>query len=166
MKLSDLFESKNMIGMKMHGKKITTEWKDDFSCQSNQLTSLEGCPTSVGGKFSCWRNQITSLEGCPTTVGSSFSCEDNRISSLKDIHKQVKEIHGRFNASQNPIKSHVLGLLLIKGCTKVELMSNNPETKKVQDILNKYLPNDRGHRGLAECQDELIEAGLEEFAQI
>ena len=33
-------------------------------------------------------------------------------------------------------------------------------------ILNKYLPNTRGYAAVAECQDELIEAGYEDYAQI
>jgi hypothetical protein len=28
----------------------------DFSCSSNKLTSLEGCPKSVGGYFYCYGN--------------------------------------------------------------------------------------------------------------
>src|SRR5271157_5444802 len=37
---------------------------DDFYCSDNQLTSLVGCPSNVGGYFSCSRNQLTSLVGC------------------------------------------------------------------------------------------------------
>ena len=48
-----------------------------FDCAGNQLTSLKGCPASVGYSFYCNRNQLTSLEGCPTSVGGYFGCYDN-----------------------------------------------------------------------------------------
>ena len=56
---------------------------ESFYCDINQLTSLEGCPTTVGGSFSCSNNQLTSLEGCPRTVGNDFSCSRNQLTSLE-----------------------------------------------------------------------------------
>ena len=40
----------------------------NFYCNGNDLTSLSGCPVSVGGNFSCSFNRLTSLEGCPNNV--------------------------------------------------------------------------------------------------
>src|SRR5690606_7545334 len=54
-----------------------------FYCGSNQLTSLEGGPNSVGGHFSCSYNQLTSLEGSPNSVGGGFYCNNNQLTSLK-----------------------------------------------------------------------------------
>ena len=42
----------------------------DFWCHNNQLTTLEGAPTSVGGDFRCYHNQLTSLEGMPAVEGT------------------------------------------------------------------------------------------------
>ena len=175
MKLKDLFEAKekNLLGLEINGKLITDKthlekWEGNFYCDNNQLTSLEHCPTSVDGDFFCSHNKLTSLEHCPTSVvGGNFYCDHNKLTSLehcpslKDVHKHIKQISGVFYADGNPIKSHVLGLLLIKGCAGIML-----DNKKVQNIVNKYLPNDRGHSGLAACEDELIEAGLEDYAQL
>ena len=36
---------------------------DYFYCNNNRLTSLEGCPKSVGGDFSCHDNNIETFEG-------------------------------------------------------------------------------------------------------
>ena len=36
-------------------------------CYSNQLTTLEGCPSSVKELY-CYNNQLTTLEGCPQSV--------------------------------------------------------------------------------------------------
>ena len=151
---------------------------DDFWCHDNQLTSLEGAPQYVGGDFRCFGNQLTSLEGAPERIGGDFWCQDSRLSSLKgapkyiggnfrchynnltsleNIHEQILEINGEANFEQNPIKSHVLGLLLIKGLTSVSF-----DNKHLEKIINKYLPLG----DIMECQNELIDAGLEEFAQI
>ena len=60
-----------------------------FSCSNNQLTSLEGCPQSVGGSFSCEHNQLTSLQGCPQSVGGSFYCSYNQLTSLEGCPQSV-----------------------------------------------------------------------------
>jgi len=59
--------------------------------------------------------------------------------------------------SFNPIKSSVLGLVKIKGLTEVMFVN-----KKLEKIMNKYLPLG----DIFDCQEELIEAGLEEFAEL
>jgi hypothetical protein len=94
----------------------------DFFCSGNQLTSLEGAPSSVGGNFWCSSHQLISLEGAPSSVGGNFNCSDNKLVSFKDIHKQIKKISGKFGkfyCAENPIKSHVLGLLLIDGLKEI-----------------------------------------------
>ena len=62
-----------------------------FDCSYNQLTSLEGCPTSVGMYFDCSHNQLTSLEGCPTSVGGNFRCSYNKTEfTEKDVRSICK----------------------------------------------------------------------------
>jgi hypothetical protein len=75
------------------------------------------------------------------------------------VYKHITEIKGIFDASDNPIKSHVLGLLLIKGVTEVRL-----DNRHVEEIINRHLG--KGRAGMLMAQEELIEAGLEEFAQL
>jgi len=75
------------------------------------------------------------------------------------VHKHIAEMKGALYASDNPIKSHVLGLLLIKGVTEVYL-----DNKQVKEILNRHLG--KGRAGMLMAQEELIDAGLEEFAQL
>jgi hypothetical protein len=129
----------------------------DFYCSGNELTSLTGAPTTVTGNFNCYFNKLTSLTGAPTTVTGNFHCSGNQLKSLEGIHKIIEKMDGDFYATQNPIKTHVLGLLKIKGCKKVVL-----DNKEVAKILNKYLPEG----DLFDCQEELIDAGFEEFAQL
>ena len=132
--------------------------KGNFSCFNNNLTSLEGAPSAVKGDFYCSYNNLTSLEGAPSVVNNDFSCDNNKLTSLAGIHKIIKEIHGYATFDNNPIKSNVLGLMRIKGLTKVYL-----DNKQVMDILNKYLTGDRD---IIRCQSELLDAGLEEYAKL
>jgi hypothetical protein len=190
-KLATLFESNNLIGKSIETVGLNVEqrivtpdmgfWKGSFYASNLKLDSLEGMPREiqehcgitrnklktlkhgpdyVGGEFNCDENELTSLEFAPAIAGS-FYCSENKITSLKDIHKTIKEINGMFYAKQNPIKSHVLGLLLIKGLTTVRL-----EPHQVETILNKHLPNKTGNKGLLACQNALLDAGFDEFAQI
>jgi hypothetical protein len=70
----------------------------DFWCGSNQLTSLEGAPQSVGGSFDCSNNQLTSLEGAPQKVGGHFYCNSNKLTSLKGAPQSVGDY---FECSNN-----------------------------------------------------------------
>ena len=96
-----------------------TEVKGHYFCSNNKLITLKGAPIEIGmgqrGGFFCDHNELTSLEYCPERMNGSIYCNDNNIDNFHDIHKLVKQISGSFQFQKNPIKSHVLGLLLIKG---------------------------------------------------
>ncbi len=157
MKLHELFEDQERSVLSVMGKQ-PEHVNGSFFCSYNKLTSLKGGPSSVGGNFNCYNNKLTSLEGAPSSVGGNFNCYNNNLTSLHNIHKQIKHI-GRWVAFEdNPIKSHVLGLLLIDGLQKVFL-----DNMKVRVIINKHL---KGDRDIFACQEELIEAGYEEYAQL
>jgi hypothetical protein len=124
---------------------------------TNKLTSLEGAPKYVHGYFSVSDNKLTSLDEAPEEIFGEFVCNDNKITSLHNIHKHIKYIDTEFCASKNPLKECVLGLLKIRGLKSVDI-----DNKKVEDIINKYLPLG----DIIDCQSELIEAGFDEFAKL
>ena len=109
-------------------------------------------------------------------INNGFSVSSVRIQeptkSLKDIHLQYPEIDGTFNC--NGVESDILGLLLIKGLTRVNLeyVGTSYDGKVVifnfgvQSIISKYFPNTEGRKGLLKCKAELIDAGYEEYARI
>ena len=113
----------------------------------------------TGAGLSVTRRNLTSLAGSPKIIGGGLYVDNNLLASLKDVHNHITEIKGEFCALDNPIKSHVLGLLLIKGVTEVRL-----DKTEVQDILNRHLG--KGRAGMLMAQEELIEAGFEKFAQL
>jgi hypothetical protein len=158
----------------------------NFSCiQCSSLTSLEGAPQEVGGNFICTGckslvslkgapqqvgytfscsecTSLTSLEGAPQQVGYDFSCyECTSLTSLKGIGKQyLKKCDNElFLFSCKNLKSHMLGILLIKDLKKISFSDNI----EVQNIINKHLDGDRD---ILECQEELITNGLKEFAKL
>ena len=136
-----------------------------FSCIDNQLTSLKGCPEEIGGNFLCGFNGLTSLEFCPKRVGQRFSCVENGLISLEGIHKNLHEV-GQFACYDNPIKSHVLGLMLINVTSTA---SNAIKTSlglygDVDEILNKW--KNQGRKGVLGAQRELLDLGYEELAQL
>lgn len=131
----------------------------DFICNRNNLTTLEGSPEKVGASFFCPENRLTSLKGITKNIGQSLNCSNNSIASLKGVHEHVTSVGSVFFATENPIKSHVLGLMLIKDLKQIRL-----DNKQVEEILNRHLG--KGRAGMLEAQEELIDAGLEEFAQL
>ena len=133
----------------------------DFWCYKNKLTSLEGAPASVVGYFDCDYNQLTSLEGAPASVGGYFGCSHNQLTSLTNIHKILKQMNGNFYAYNNPLKSNVIGLLLVNGCKEVQM-----DNKQVEEIMNRHLKSAFGHLRVLECQSEMLDAGLEEWAEL
>jgi hypothetical protein len=48
--------------------------KGNFYCQCNQLTTLQGAPTTIEGNFSCQCNKFTTLQGMPKQVNGQFNC--------------------------------------------------------------------------------------------
>ena len=138
-------KEKNLIGLTISGKKIT------------EKTSSEPWP----GYFNCFNNQLTSLEGAPSSVDGNFNCSNNQLTSLTGIHKILKQMNGTFYADDNPIKSNVIGLLLVKGCKEVEL-----DNKQVEEIMNRHLKSPFGNLRVLECQSEMLDADLGEWAKL
>ena len=62
---------------------------EDFNCSNNDLTSLEGFPSKVGGYFNCSKNQLKSLKGAPQTVDKGFYCFHNKLQSLEGAPQTV-----------------------------------------------------------------------------
>ena len=157
---------KNLLGFTINGKKITKDtpnevWTGHFYCSEKNITSLEYCPIEVHGNFDCSYNKLKTLEHCPKEIHGNFNCSNIKLKSLKGIHKQLYEMNGVFYAHNNPIISHVIGILLVKGCKKIYITDS-----KVMYILNKYLPNTSGMKSVIECQSELLDAGFEDYAQL
>lgn len=137
--------------------------KNNFNASCNDLTTLEGCPTLVGGTFSCSMNaRLTSLEHMPKEIGKDCQCAGTGIISLIGISDYVKHIGGEFYTDFGNIKEGGLGLIMIDSLSGISGTANSSITKPFR-IIKKYLgrPDD-----IFECQEELIKAGFEAYAQL
>ena len=127
-----------------------------IACQ-NRLSNLIGGPKFVKGSYDCSQNKLTSLEGVPKVIPGFFDCSSNRLETLHDIHKQINSIYDTFYSSGNPIKSSILGLLMINRLSLSDGLGLPGE------IINKHLFTDKD---VLECQEELISNGYKEFAKL
>jgi len=73
-----------------------------FNLDSNELTTLIGCPERVNGYFDCDYNKLTNLEGCTKYVYGNFYCRCNNITTFEGGPKLVE---GEFWCAGNPIFS-------------------------------------------------------------
>jgi len=136
---------------------IPSHW---HSLASKRLTSLEGCPEFVGCNFNLANNYLSSFKGAPKFILGYLNVTMNSFTDFKGINEHIKRIDGWLYADENMIDSHVLGLMRIKGLTGVRL---SEYLRPVQDILNHHIQH---AKSIYDCQDALIEANMERFAQL
>ncbi len=178
MKISELFlsedqeQSTSFTAAEYFAKrkfKIKDPYPYDLSLTFQPVTSLEGCPSEINGNFTCISTHISSLEFAPKIIHGNFTCFDNKLTSLKDIHKHINQIDGSIilNAAawNCRIESNILGLLKIKNLKEIAGLGAYDPFTKAANIINKYLPNPTLDK-IMDCQNELIEAGFEEYAEL
>jgi hypothetical protein len=126
----------------------------DFSVAGcENLSDLTGSPTSVGGWDSSGCHSLRSLKGISEEIhGDAYFADCINLESLEGL----KYVGGELGIKRCLKLKKVLYVFKIKGVQKV-VHDNNTLTK----ILNKYLPS----RDIIGCQDELMDAGLEEYAR-
>jgi hypothetical protein len=135
-----------------------------FNVDTNQnLTSLMGGPKEVGSWYSAHYCGLTSLDGIPVKIGGMFDISSNPLTSLRGINK-LKEMDGPIHIFNCPITSHILGVFFIKGCTRIDYGGELIALERSVKIVNRHIQ--KGRAGLLACTQELIEAGLADFAQI
>jgi len=151
-----------------------------FSVYGNMLTSLIGSPVSVGadysGDFDISGNPLTSLEGAPNEVHGSVYMTDTKLTSLHGIgQKFFKRVTGNFVLDPQEIRSHMLGLFLVKDLQGLRFnKSTNISTKADHGfhIIDTWLrhPQKGGAESakdlMIDCQHELIENGFDDLAQL
>ena len=147
----------------------------NFVCINNQLTTLQGAPTSVGGSFLCSNNQLTTLAGAPTSVDDSFDCSVNQLTTLEHAPQSVGGDFGCYNNQLTtleglPVVTKTLYLsysptLPLLRCllAKQVVFSPELENKTIETILNQYAG--QGEAGAFACGAELASAGYKENAK-
>ena len=164
-----------------------------FKASYNIFPDLKGGPKRVGKDYYASNNlELKSLEGMAETVGggvnlssTGISEEDfkylpKKMSELQLAHcENVKTLSGLNNFVEKIEKSiailgidltgGLLGLLKIKGLKfgiqhGAGSLSEKPLSKAI-NIVDSYMPV-KTNDAIMDCQNELIDAGLEEYARV
>ena len=147
----------------------------DSSCNltilHTKLTSLVGIPLLVKGRL--WIDAgFLSLEELNTQVEDVVFLASSKLTSLNKISKNIHSVSGGVITFDAPIQSHILDLLRVVGLQQVEISPNarlikNTERQSLSTafaIINNHLNTEE--RDVLSCQQELIAAGLKEFAKL
>jgi hypothetical protein len=135
---------------------------------SKSLKSLKGI-SYVGRTLMATDCDISSLEDCNISANKIY-LNNNPIKSLHNIHKHISSTKSlMFRGCK--ITECVLGLLLIPKLTEVVFGPAGITTPvdalhDVSTIINKYLKEPMSKQRMIDCQNELIDAGYEEYAQL
>jgi hypothetical protein len=150
------------------------------------LTSLQGSPKKVSGNFKVFHNQLKSLKYGPEYVEEEYDCSDNYIESLKDsgimnctrfncVTNAIKSLEGIgkyylkecliIDMAGNPVERNILGLVNVKHLTKISYASPY-STESHTGAFNIARKHINGDRDILEFQEELIQAGLKEYAKL
>ena len=122
----------------------------DFNCSNMGLTSLKGCPSSVGRDFYCKNNPLQDFQGGPSTVGGSF---DFRSVSVKLLQGFPSYIGIRVYCDYNP-DLPLLRLLAAKHGVNLNNPGKYPFVEKIQEVLNQF--EGQGKRGAMACSMALL----------
>ena len=159
-----------------------------FSCHGNKLRSLKGGPEEVANNYDCSHNYLRNFVGAPERLSKKgvFFGTQNILDSLEGVPrvafevslvlceiKSLAGIHRMFDhlemidVSGNTIHECVLGLLLVPGLFSALYTQGTPTVNNVFKIVNEHLRSSPfGNRRVLECQNELLDAGLEAFAKL
>lgn len=105
------------------------------------------------------QSQLSEIPDYVPLYNNTLELTMGNLKSLHGIEKKIKTVSRIFISTTTHV-THVLGLLLIEGLGFIHIIGDN----EVSDILNHYLG--AGRKGLIDCQNELIDAGFEEQAQL
>lgn len=109
----------------------------------------------VEGNFDCSGNRLHSLSRFPSKVKGDLYCCGNQIRSLEGI-AEVLHVEGRLCVCGNPIERSGVGAVLIEPLTAVYGDS------RAFAIINEHVGSPKD---VFDCQEKLIDGGLDPFAE-
>ena len=118
----------------------------------------------VTGDFDVSMTGLKSFENFPTVIEDKLILNDmDNLTNLEDIHKHIKEV-GVMYINGTVISRNILGLAMINMDDIFLTNAPSKEMGKAFAIMKKYLG--KGRAGVIEAQSELINAGLDDFAEM
>lgn len=158
----------------------------NFELISNSITSLEGCPKEVAGD--CYirlvnGTKISLFEGCPQKVEKVFKFFDkyneyhslegicrsahtyrlwaDGLTSYHNVHKYIDSF-SLFEMTEH-VTECLLGFVLVKTPGSLIRSYRDDPLDRAIAIVDKYTNE---YHEVLECQEELIENGLKQFAKL
>lgn len=135
---------------------------------TKSLKSLIDGPKRVLNAAYFQDSGLESLEGLMEVGRSLYVCDCPRLTSLHGIGtKYLKSCSSLYLS--NTIKENILGLMLIKNLDVVTVFEAHAGVNKKLDRALEIINKHREYKiepNIIDCQHELIEAGLEEFAEL
>jgi hypothetical protein len=157
----------------------------------SKIMTLEGCPTIVGDKFDAsncdnlislkgicntiygpldvsYCPRLTSFQWCPSWVGRFNGVGCINLNTLEYLPKTISS---SFNIRLCPkiLDPLEASRLFFIDKLKAVIISDDPSddnaNTKAQRIINRHLAKPMSNKRWIECQSELIDAGLEQFAE-
>lgn len=157
--------SNNLIKDLTGGPKLV---HDSYVMNQNPVTSLKGVAEEAHNLMLTECSELTRLDYLPSSI-DMLKASNCGLTSLQGIHKIAKKLR-QIDISYNPLASHVLGLMKIPGLQYIwfEEYKGTNKTKEEQAahaiaIMRKHI-NDKS--SIFDCQAELEDAGLDEYAQL
>ena len=132
------------------------------------LSSFAGFPKEAVRYTTFWECPSLNfpLEPIGITIKNDLSfSECAGITNFKNVHKTISNCNRISVLDCENVKSNILGFLRIKNLNEIINARNHPNFDEAISIINKYLPNPTPDK-IIDCQNELIEAGLEEYAEL
>jgi len=137
----------------------------ELYAKGTRITSLTGISQNTEVLFISQCKELAAFDA-PISNVKDIIATSCGISHLKDIHKLYPELETLI-INHNPIQSHILGLLKIPKLTCLEAISyKNANTAKAFEILEKHRKSPYGNKRILECQSELLDNDLDEYAQL
>jgi hypothetical protein len=142
-----------------------------LSVMSSDLKSFINFPDQIIGNkgltsslfFSIFNKHLTSLAGLNIkSVDGAIDFSLLLNLKLSNIHKHIKSLNGELVIPQH-YKGPLLGVLNIANLKRVTVHTSGKEQPAL-DIINDYIQS--GNKDIIACQEELIEAGLKDYAKL
>lgn len=138
------------------------------------LKSLRGNPSEgrVVDHFQVNKNLLTDFEGFPAgCLNGVIDLSENKFRSLENIHKHITSDSNRaLDISYNPIISHVLGILMIKGLFVIKYDHWQKKWGKIiQHFLDLKAQGGLSKELVIECQNHMLSdhrGRLDKLAQL
>lgn len=161
--------------------------KGDFALIGSAITSLENMPVAIADSLLLMCPRLKSFVGCTQQIGGDVILEGMGINTFDGItsripgtlklknthartpagwstlHRAVKSVH-HIVLDRSEVDAHLLGILMIPNLQTLNLSHMAPD--KLSELVNTYLSQPPEQRDIFEFQEQLIENGFPEQAQL